>query len=327
MEFRKRVEITKPDFFIDHHSRIALLGSCFAENIGNKLQDNKFNVHVNPFGILYNPSSIAAALHRLVTGTPFSENELRENNGLFVSMMHHGSFSRQTKEEALKAINNSLQTASVGLKEADILILTFGTAYIYMLKESGTIVSNCHKFPASMFDRKKLSVASITDSWRSTIEELREINPSLKILFTVSPVRHWKDGAHNNQLSKAALLLAIDELIHSFEGIYYFPSYEIMMDELRDYRFYAEDMIHPANAAIDYIWEVFSDTYFDEKTRQINKEWGIIHRAVGHRPFNPGTEEHKQFLRQTLLKVNELRKKYPYFELEKEIEQLTQRLS
>lgn len=327
MEFRKKIDVPKSNLSINYQSKLMLIGSCFAENIGQNLSQNKFNVNINPFGILYNPASIAVVLKRMMDGTPFSESELRENNGLFVSFMHHGSYSKPTKEEALELINQSLQTAIEDLRNADTLLITFGTSYIYSLKDSDTVVANCHKFPAAMFDRERISVQSIVDMWSDTIENLRKINPSLKLLFTVSPIRHWKDGAHNNQLSKAALLLSIDELINKYDDIYYFPSYEIVMDELRDYRFYAEDMIHPNNTAIEYIWEIFSETYFDEQTKHIMMEWQQIFRAINHRPFNPETEEHKQFLRQTLLKVNELRGKCPYFDLEKEIEVITQKLA
>jgi len=327
MEFRKKVEISKSELSIDYQSKLMLMGSCFAENIGEKFLGNKFNVNVNPFGILYNPASISVVLRRIMDQAIFSESELRENNGLFTSFMHHGSFSKPTKGEMLDAINDSFQIAIDDLKSTDIIIVTFGTAYVYSLKESGAVVANCHKFPASMFDRERMSVQSIVDMWSRTIEDLREINSSLRFLFTVSPIRHWKDGAHNNQLSKATLLLSIDELVNKYDDAYYFPSYEIVLDELRDYRFYTEDMVHPNNTTIEYIWEIFSDVYFDESTQKVMSEWQQISRAISHRPFNPNTGEHKQFLRQTLLKVNELRKKYPYFDLDKEAELLTQKLS
>ena len=326
MEFRKKIDIPKSDLKIDHKSNIVLFGSCFSENIGEKLLNNKFRVDVNPFGVLYNPSSICQAIDLLMSEKDFSEEDIIEHQGVYHTFFHHSEFSDTDRNSFLQKINQRREESSDNLNKADTMLITFGTAYVFNHKETGRVVANCHKFPASEFDRYRLTTDSIVGMWSDLIERLREINPSLQILFTVSPIRHWKDGAHNNQLSKAILLLAIDELINKYSGLHYFPSYEIVLDELRDYRFYAEDMLHPNPTAIEYIWEIFSDTYFDEKTKQINKEWQTIRKAIGHRPFNPDTEDHKHFLRQTLLKINELQKKYSYFDVEKEVNFLTQKL-
>lgn len=327
MEFRKKVDIPKSEFTISHHTQIMMIGSCFAENIGRELQENNFNACLNPFGILYNPASIQQALEILSEEKDFSASDVFFHEGLYHTFFHHSSFSHNDKNLFLEEINNKRQKASLKLKGSDALLITFGTSYVFTHTETKNIVANCHKQPSHLFDRRRLSVEEIVDSWESLILKLRKNNPSLKLLFTVSPIRHWKDGAHNNQLSKATLLLAIDILSEKLKDIYYFPSYEIVLDELRDYRFYAEDMIHPNQTAIHYIWERFSETYFDKETIQINKQWQGIRKAISHRPFNEDTDEHKQFLRQTLLKLNELRNKYPYFECEKEREYLSKKLS
>jgi GSCFA family. len=327
MEFRKKIDIPVSDLQISHHSKMMLFGSCFIENIGQKLQEYKFNVNINPFGISYNPASISQSLEILLDKKDFTEKDIFHHGGLYHTFFHHSTFSEEDKDQLLNKINYHREKASEDLKNADIFLITFGTSYIYTRKQTNEVISNCHKLPASYFGHRRLSVREIVDSWKCMILRLREVNPTVKILFTVSPIRHWKDGAHNNQISKSVLLLSIDELSNSSDDIYYFPSYEIVLDELRDYRFYAEDMIHPNDTAIRYIWERFSETYFDKETIQINKQWQNIHKAISHRPFNEQTKEHKQFLRQTLLKLNELRNKYPYFECEKERLYLIDKLS
>jgi len=327
MEFRKKIDIPKSDLQIDHRSGMILFGSCFAENIGKYLLENKFPVNSNPFGVLYNPASIHQALEILLEDRSFTEKDIFQHQGTYNTFFHHSSFSETDKDTFIRNINDKRAQASGDLKKADIVLITFGTAYIFTNKETDSIVANCHKLPASVFNRSRLTIKNIVGSWTDLIAKLRLINPELKILFTVSPIRHWEDGAHNNQVSKAILLLAIDELVNKFSDTYYFPSYEIVLDELRDYRFYAEDMIHPNDIAIRYIWEKFSETYFNEETIRINMQWQNIWKAINHRPFNEHTKEHKQFLRQTLLKLNELRKKYPYFDCEKEAQLLTDKLS
>lgn len=327
MEFRKKIEVPKSELRIDHQTKMILFGSCFAENIGQQLLENKFTVNVNPFGVLYNPSSIGQAIDLLQQNRVFTEEDVFQHEGVHRTYFHHSSFSAIEKESFLQSINESREKASADLKEADILLITFGTAYVFDLNTTGQVVANCHKQPSNIFNRHKLSVSEIVRSWTRLIEASLSINPNLKILFTVSPIRHWKDGAHNSQLSKATLLLAIDELIGQFSNLYYFPSYEIVLDELRDYRFYTEDMIHPNDTAIRYIWDIFTDIYFDEETKQICRQWQNISRAIAHRPFNANTEEHKYFLKQTLLKVKNLRDKYPYFDCENELMLLEGKLS
>ena len=327
MDFRTKIDISTSLLSVGHQSQLMMLGSCFAQNMGDYLSRNKFAVNVNPFGILYNPSSISLAVRRLMVGMPFFENDLVKCNGLYVSFMYHGCFSDQSKSECLSKINVSLDRAVNDLSKTDILLVTFGTAYVYSLKDTGKVVSNCHKFQASMFDRRRLSVEDIVCDWTELVHELERKRPDLKVLFTVSPVRHSKDGMHDNQLSKSTLLLAIDALVSQFDNVFYFPSYEIMMDELRDYRFYAEDMIHPSAVAVNYIWQQFGNTYFGDETKSILQQWAKIEQALLHRPFNKDTDGYKQFLRQTLLKLETFSRKYHYLNCEEEIKNLTDKIA
>lgn len=320
MDFRTRVELPKKELDIKHSDRMLILGSCFAENIGNRLVDNKFRCNVNPFGILYNPMSILAALKRLCGGEDYKGEELFTYQGQWHSYMHHGSFSDASKEVCLENINSRLQQAFKELNSLNYLFVTFGTAYVYTLKENGVVVSNCHKVPERNFERSRLSVSEIVNEYTSYLNSLLKLNSQLKILFTVSPIRHAKDGMHGNQLSKATLLLAIDTLKVKFpEHVFYFPSYELMMDELRDYRFYADDMFHPSEVAVDYLWECFSSSYFSIDTLTIITEWGEIKKALSHKPFRPDSEEYIRFLSQIVLRINRLKEKCPYLDVEKEI--------
>lgn len=327
MNFRTKIEIPKSDLVISHRSRIMMLGSCFIENIGRLLIKNKFNVNLNPFGILYNPSSISQAIKFLCENKKFSEEDIFQSKGFHHSFWHHGSFSNQDKDTCLKNINNNIKQASEDLKQSDILFITFGTAYVFRHKESNNIVGNCHKLPAASFDRYRLDVDTIVNTWQPLSDTLRSRNPELQIILTVSPIRHMKDGAHDNQLSKSTLLLAIDKLQQQNTHIHYFPSYEIVLDELRDYRFYNEDMIHPNTTAIKYIWERFSETYIKEETYPIIEEWNKIHLALNHRPINIESDEYKLFLRQTLLKLKAFNDKYPYICCKNEVTDLEMRLS
>ncbi len=327
MDFRTKIEIPKSDLIISHENRIMMLGSCFIENIGGLLSKNKFNVNLNPFGILYNPTSISQALKFLCEDKTLTYTDIFEYKGIWHSFWHHGSFSNVDKDKCLSTINNSMRKASEDLKQSDILFITFGTAYIFINKENDTTVGNCHKLPASAFNRYRLDVNDIVDDWQSLINTLSIINPRLQIILTVSPIRHLKDGAHENQLSKSTLLLAIDKLQKQNPQINYFPSYEIVLDELRDYRFYKEDMIHPNETAIKYIWNKFAETYFNGDTNSIIEEWNKIHLALNHRPINSESEEHKLFLRQTLLKLKAFDEKYPYICCKREISDLETRLS
>lgn len=327
MELTTPIQIPKPPFGISYADRIVLMGSCFAEHIGERLANDKFRVDNNPFGTLYNPASIAEGLRRLLRPEPLSASDLFAHEGSYHSFAYHSRFSAPTAEEALRQMNERLLRSAEQLREASRLILTWGTAYVYRLKSDGHIVANCHKLPEQRFVRERLCVAAIVEEWRLLLTELWSQCPHLKLICTVSPIRHWKDGAHANQLSKATLLLALDALQAEFpDRISYFPAYEILLDELRDYRFYADDMLHSSPLAIDYIAESFAQTYFDPETQKARQAWDKLRKAIAHRPLQPESEAYRQFITQTLLKLEQLKTKMPFFDISKEIETLTAKL-
>lgn len=328
MNFQTSVELPAGLPVIRHTDHILLMGSCFAENIGALLSDAKFRLELNPFGILYNPLSISSALREIATKKEYTEKDLFAYRGLWHSPMHHGFFSASTSEETLQHINVRLQQARQAMQQLDWLMLTFGTAYVYEQKETGKVVANCHKLPESNFNRRLLLVDEIVDEYTSLITSMTARNPTLKILFTVSPIRHIRDGMHANQLSKSTLLLAIDRLQQLFpQHVFYFPSYEIVLDELRDYRFYADDMLHPSPLAVRYLWKRFSETFFSSDTKQIMAEVEDIRRDLAHKPFHPASEAYQRFLGQIVLKIERLIGKYPYLDFQKETELCHMRLN
>ena len=321
MDFQTKVELPAGLPPITHGGRILLMGSCFAENIGLLLAESKFRIDINPFGILYNPLSISAALCELIEGKEYRKEDLFFYKDLWHSPMHHGSFSTSVPEETLENINTRLHYAQESLKELDWLIITFGTAYVYEQKESGCVVSNCHKLPENRFNRRLLTVEEIVNKFAPLMDRLRFDNLKLRVLFTVSPIRHLRDGLHANQLSKSTLLLAIDRLQQLYqEQAFYFPSYEIVLDELRDYRFYAEDMLHPSSLTIRYLWERLSDAFFSEETKRVIDAVEDIRRDLSHKPFYPRSEAYQRFLEQIVLKIERLNGKYPYLDFQKEKE-------
>jgi hypothetical protein len=303
MNFTTPVNI-KPNKTIDHNSRIVMLGSCFAENIGKKLIDCGFNVVMNPMGILYNPISIFSTLSRIIEGREFTENELFQHNGLWASSMHHGSFSHSDKSEALRLMNEKLHEGHKQLKNATHLIITFGSAEVY--EHNGLVVSNCHKLPSREFTHRLLSIDEIITSSIS----LSSLNPQLSTIFTISPVRYLGNGAHHGQINKATLLLATEQLCQT-AGAKYFPSYEIMMDELRDYRYYAADMIHPSEIAVEYIFERFTATYLTEEAIRTAEEVLKIKKSLSHRPLHPDSDEYIKFKKKLSQQIDAIVKKYP----------------
>ena len=326
MNFRTQVELPEKEAEIGYSHRLMLLGSCFTENIGKLLEENKFSCDVNPFGVLYNPLSIAKALYRLMEGGNYLESDLFTVGGLWHSWMHHSSFSALEVQTCLDGINTRLNHSSSFLKGCDWLVVTWGTAYVYRRKDTGEVVGNCHKQPDKLFTREKLGIDEIVLGWKELLDNLKVVNPRLKVMLTVSPIRHAKDGMHGNQLSKSTLLLAADELCKQYANCTYFPSYEIMMDELRDYRFYADDMLHPSKLAIEYIWECFEKTYFSDATMKTMREWQDIRKGLAHKPFNPESEAYRKFLSQIVLKIDQLKEKFPNFDVQKELEQCKTRL-
>ena len=310
--FRTEVEIPRSIIKINHNQSIMTLGSCFAEHIGKKLSDVYFNVDINPFGVLYNPISIQKSIELLSENKLFTENDLFLHRGLWQSYSHSSLFSDITPEKCLCKINNRYSKASEILKKTDMLLITFGTAWVFEEQQGGRVVSNCHKLPSKNFVRRRLTVEEIAAHYSNLITELNNDLPNLKLIFSVSPIRHWKDGAHENTLSKSTLLLAIDILRKQFNNIEYFPAYEIMMDELRDYRFYASDMLHPSDVAVDYIWKRFSDTFFDESTRRMNTEFGQFRTDLSHRPLFPDSDEYQIFKIHLEKQKENLKTRYPF---------------
>ncbi len=301
---------------IAHSQQLMLVGSCFAEHIGKWLHDGGFQVDINPFGILYNPLSIATALKEIMSNKQYHIDDLFLYRGLWHSTLHHGSFSGVDRETVIATINKRLTKSSTLLKDnVDHLIITFGTAYVYSEKETGCIVGNCHKRAEKEFNRKRLTVEEIIEIYSPLIEQLSKLRPQFKIMFTVSPIRHLRDGLIENQLSKATLLLAINKLQGIFPDIIgYFPSYEILHDELRDYRFYADDLTHPSTLAIRYIQDRFAKACFSDETRNLMCQCESIHKSLAHRPLHPSSDEYKCFLEKLMLKINRLSEKYPYLE-------------
>lgn len=297
------------------------MGSCFAEHIGRMLVDAKFRCDVNPFGILYNPHSIRVALRQIMENKQYTEADLFFHSERYRSYMHHGLFANNDVEKVLSNINSRISEAHQSLPRLNYLLLTFGTSWVFTLKENGQIVSNCHKMPTNTFERTRMTVEEIVEDYTQLIQDIQTLNPTCKILFTVSPIRHAKDGAHGNQLSKAVLLLAIEQLQNFFpEQVLYFPAYEIVLDELRDYRFFNEDMSHPSPLAVGYVWERFSQTFFAKETLTIINECQKIKKDLLHKPINKDSGAYKAFLKQIVLKISEFEKKYPNLDLEKEKE-------
>ena len=269
--FTTPIKIPISSVKIDHKGHLLTLGSCFSENIGRKLQNAFFQVDVNPFGVLYNPFSVADSIRFLLQKKAFEQHDTFFYGSLWHSFSHDSSFSDINQDTCLKKINVRLEQAAEQLNETGVLLITFGTAWVFESIKSGKTVANCHKLPEKEFRRQRLNVSEIVDEYQLLITQLQMVFPQLQIIFSISPIRHRKDGAHENTISKSILLLAVEELEKSLPNVHYFPAYEIMLDELRDYRFYAKDMFHPSETTIDYIWQRFSDTYFSLETQNLKK--------------------------------------------------------
>jgi len=318
--FRTPIEIPVSEFNLTYKKKITMIGSCFTDNIGKKLTHYKFPVSINPFGVLYNPESVRNALDILINEKYFGEEDLHEHNSRWLSFYHDTSFSDHDREKVLQEINKSIHAGNQWLNKTNLLIITFGTARVYHHKKKNHIVSNCHKLPAKEFKRYLLDINEIVDGYRELIGQLKKFNPNLHIVFTISPVRHWKDGAVGNQQSKAILVLAIKKLLGEFPELEYFPAYEILMDELRDYRFYAEDMLHPGETGINYIWDRFCETYIKKSTWKLMEKVDAIVKAKNHRPFHPQSLEYQNFLKKQIEKTEQFLDKYPHIDLRPELD-------
>lgn len=307
MDFRTIVDIAEPKIKIDYSKKIMLIGSCFTDNVGNKFKDYLFDVDINPFGVIYNPESVLSSLEILTNRKFLSEQNLFFDNGIWQSYSHHSDFSSVQKDTVLAKINNRIEYSSDFLQNTDYLFITFGTAWIYILNETEKVVANCHKQDSNKFTRTRLNVSEISMKYIRYLEILKSLNPKIKVIFTVSPVRHWKDGAIENQISKSTLILAINEIIEKISFASYFPSYEIVLDELRDYRFFAEDMLHIADKSVNYIWERISESYFSEKTIKETEKVEKIQKALNHRALNIKSKDYLTFLENTMKKIRELK--------------------
>ena len=319
ISFRTIVKIPPSPFKLSYFTPSMFIGSCFTENIGSKLSNYKFPVDINPFGVIYNPSSVSKSLDILIGKKEFTKDDLYFFNGKWLSFFHHSSFSDKDPEQCLSRINAKITESSEFLKKAGSLFITFGTAWVFEWKESDETVSNCHKISALKFNRKLLTVEDILKNYKTLIHKLLRFNPQLKIIFTVSPIRHWKDGAEGNQVSKAILLLSIHQLLKKFQSVSYFPAYEIIMDDLRDYRFYADDMIHLNSVAMDYIWERFNETYLDKEASGIIQNIDPILSAIRHKPFDRDSDLHQDFLIKILDKIKKLQLQYSFIDFSREI--------
>ena len=285
MKLLTPVDIPEYPFRMDHHHSVLMLGSCFTEEVGRRLEEYLFPVCINPFGTIYNPLSVNRALEMVMEKPAYGENDLDRNDDLWFSFDHSTAFSSTDPAVVLERINQRLDSAGERMNASNLLILTWGTAWVFRLRSGGRVVSNCHKIPSSHFTRSRLAVEEIVSACESVLDRLFGLNQELKVIFTVSPVRHWKDGAHGNQLSKATLLLAVDKLMEIFpKRCFYFPSYEIVMDELRDYRWYARDMLHPAEAASGFIWKKFEEAVISPEARELNHEIHKLLEMKRHRP-------------------------------------------
>lgn len=295
MKFRTEVNPIKPDWDISHKDKTVFIGSCFTENIGNKFAEAGFETNVNPFGILYNPLSICECLNRVAENKHFTEDELIKVGEFWKSYSHHGDFRSTDKEQCLQLINTAIDYSHSFLSEARFVILTLGTAWTYWLKEESRLLANCHKLPSNLIERRLCDCETIVEALVSSFELCRRKNPQLQFILTVSPIRHWKEGYRDNMLSKSVLHIAVDRFCEKTSSIY-FPSYEILLDDLRDYRFYDKDMLHPNAVAVDYIWEKFRQTFFSEETERLSDDFNRLNAMLNHRPFNPESEEYKKHL-------------------------------
>ena len=317
MKLQTEISLKPEENQIDYSSKILLLGSCFSENIGGKFEYFKFQNLQNPFGIIFNPVSIEKLVVRAIENKTFSEEDIFQHNEIWKCFETHSEISTLEKNEFLQNLNAALQNLREALFSSTHIIFTFGTSWVYRNIESNEIVANCHKLPQQNFTKELLSIEEIIKSLQNIFSKISEVNPKAAIINTVSPVRHLKDGFVENSQSKAHLISAIHSIRNQQSTIvnlqlFYFPSFEIMMDELRDYRFYAEDMLHPNKTAIKIIWEKFSDVWIASETDSLQKEIASIQSGMLHRPFNPQSKEHLQFSENLQKKIISLKQQYPH---------------
>jgi hypothetical protein len=329
MKFRSEFDIQPLKPSITHHHKLFLIGSCFTENIGEKLKKHKFSILENPNGILFNPVSVAEAIINIIENKQYTINDIFKYNEAWHSWQHHSRFSGITADDALQKINTSTQQAHSFLKKADYIFITLGSAWVYTLTANalnatkGAVAANNHKAPANWFEKRLPDTAQIITVLGTMLDRLGVFNPNIQVIFTISPVRHLREGAIENNRSKAALISAVHYLTEHLPKLYYFPAYELVIDDLRDYRFYAEDLVHPNYHATQYVWERFVQACMNNETQQLLEIITDINLAYQHKAFNPSSEQHKKFLTTYFQKTKMLKEQYPYVDVEKELAHFT----
>lgn len=327
MEFRTTVKTGENRGWLHHDSGVMLLGSCFSDNIGGKMHGALIHASVNPMGTLFNPMSIARSINRLINNEPVAGQDLFMQNGVWNSFDFHSRYSMPDKQVTIDSMNQRIMQGHDDLKNAQLLTITMGTAIVYRLKSSGQIVANCHKVPQHEFERKMATVEQMVQVIDKMLTQLHDFNPGLRIILTVSPIRHIADGLDTNSLSKAALRVAIHEaIIRHCEYCDYFPAYEIMMDDLRDYRFYSSDMVHPSDVAVEYIWQAFQATYLDDRSAMAVARCERIYKRLQHRPMSTNRETVDRFNADTASVVRNLIKEYPYLANNHELKKVLEKL-
>lgn len=323
MEFRTTVKTGENRSWLHHSDNVVLLGSCFSESIGSRMQGAFIHATINPFGTLYNPMSIARGVDRLIDNEPIAGKDLFMQGGVWNSYDFHSRHSLPDKQVTIDHMNKCIEEGHKALKEAQLLTVTLGTSLIYRLKATGEVVANCHKVPQHEFNRKMASVNDMAQVLDAMLAKLHEFNPELHIIMTVSPIRHIADGLDTNSLSKAALRIAIHEAISQHRDYCdYFPAYEIMLDDLRDYRFYGSDMVHPSDVAVEYIWQVFQGAYLDDRSALAVARCERVHKRIQHRPMSANRETVQRFNNDTASVVRNLIKEYPYLSENHELQKV-----
>jgi len=318
MEFRTTFTIKPSELKINYLTPAMFIGSCFSAEMGKKMENGKMQVLINPAGTVYNPVSICNTLEDIMENRRFTHEDLYRLGNLYLSFSHYSNFSDEDEDVVLEKINSSTQDAHSFLQNAKFLFVTFGTARVYRFTQTGKVVSNCHKLPASVFTSELLDVEKIIRLWDIHLNKLQKFNKDLKVIFIVSPIRHWKDGAHGNQISKSVLFVGIEGLLEHSALNGYFPAYELIMDDLRDYRFYGKDMLHPSAEAVDYVWDAFKESYFTSETK---KTWGKVNDiilAVNHKFLTDSRKGKTDFASGMLHRISEVEEKYPYIIMDKE---------
>jgi hypothetical protein len=323
MNLRTSFNIAPSPYKISHQSKLLAIGSCFATMVGKHMKDRKYDLLVNPFGTIFNPISVFTLLQNSISELELKEEEFIQHQEKWIHYQYHSSISADSKEELLTYIQNLHGITFQYLREASHLFITLGTAFIYEHKPMMRPVANCHKQPSSLFSKRLLTISEMAASFEQLYEQINAINPGIHIILTVSPVRHIKEGVPENQLSKSLLRVLVDQLMQYGDNVHYFPSYELMMDDLRDYRFYKEDLIHPTEQAEQYIYQKFEEAYIAQEDRFLDEKVIEINKSLSHRPFNPNTQSHKKFLKNLLDKITQMPK---YLDFSKELDAVKRQL-